>query len=100
MKHELLYSKTRQWKAWPLREGESTLTAIHICHRPRIPCRHVPIERRCIGKHALHPCHRPRIPFGQVLIEVRLATKHTEHLSNRRHVPITDRAVRIAGSVV
>ena len=33
------------------RERESTLTLLHICHRPRIPGRHVLIERRCPIKH-------------------------------------------------
>ena len=30
---------------------ESTLTVKHSCHRPRIPIRHVLIERRCGLKH-------------------------------------------------
>ena len=36
------------------REGEreySSLTHVHICHRPRIPFRHVLIERSCAKKH-------------------------------------------------
>jgi len=33
------------------RGRESTLTACHSCHRPRIPFRHVLIERRCTLKH-------------------------------------------------
>jgi len=35
------------------REGgkASTLTGIHICHRPRIPSGHVLIEHRCAFKH-------------------------------------------------
>ena len=32
-------------------ERESTLTAIHTCHRPRIPGGHVLIEHRCAIKH-------------------------------------------------
>ena len=33
------------------RERESTLTALHSCHRPCIPGGHVLIERRCGLKH-------------------------------------------------
>ena len=33
------------------RKRESTLTASHICHRLRIPFRHVLIEHRCPKKH-------------------------------------------------
>jgi hypothetical protein len=33
------------------REGESTLTLRHHFHRPRIPFRHVLIERPCFIKH-------------------------------------------------
>ena len=52
MKLELSYiQNTQQRMAWPQRGGESTLTAIHICHRPRIPFGHVLIEHRCGHKH-------------------------------------------------
>jgi len=33
------------------RERESTLTAVHRCHGPRIPFGHVLIERICARKH-------------------------------------------------
>jgi hypothetical protein len=33
------------------REGESTLTVCHSCHRPRNPVGHVLIEHRCAIKH-------------------------------------------------
>ena len=52
MKFELSYIKnTQQRKAWPQRGRESALTVTHSCHRPRIPFRHVLIERRCGLKH-------------------------------------------------
>jgi hypothetical protein len=52
MKLELTYiQNTQQWKAWPQRGRESTLTAFHRCHRPRIPGGHTLIERTCFVKH-------------------------------------------------
>ena len=42
------------------REGESTLTAIHSCHRTRIPFGHVLIERRCEHKHCKRGCNKER----------------------------------------
>jgi hypothetical protein len=44
---------TKQRKAWPQkgRERESTLTALHSCHRTRVPDGHVLIERNCVLKH-------------------------------------------------
>ena len=40
-----------QRKAWSQGGRESTLTAPHTCHRPRIPFGHILIERRCLIKH-------------------------------------------------
>jgi hypothetical protein len=52
MKLELSYiQNTQRLKAWPQRGRESTLTVLHLCHRPRIPVGHVWIERRCPSKH-------------------------------------------------
>jgi len=42
------------------RERESTLTAIHSCHRPRIPFGHVLIERRCVSKHCNRGCNKEK----------------------------------------
>ena len=39
------------------RERESSLTATHICHRPRIPFRHVLIELLCGLKHCKRGCN-------------------------------------------
>ena len=61
MKLELSYiQNTQQWKAWPQRGRESTLTARHSCHRPRIPFRHVLIERRCVIKHCKRGCNKEK----------------------------------------
>ena len=61
MKLELSYiQKTQQRKAWPQRGRESTLTVIHICHRPRIPFGHVLIERRCAIKHCKRGCNKEK----------------------------------------
>ena len=47
-----IFNNTPQRKApWQQRGRESTLTGYHSCHRPRIPGRHVLIERRCLIKH-------------------------------------------------
>ena len=52
IKLELSYlQNTQQRKAWPQRGRGSTLTFIHVCHRPRIPFGHVLIERMCFIKH-------------------------------------------------
>jgi len=52
MKLELSFiQNTQQRNAWPQRGRESTLTPIHIFHRPSIPFWHVLIERRCFIKH-------------------------------------------------
>ena len=46
------------------REGEkrekSTLTAVHSCHRPRIPFGYVRIERRCVTKHCKRGCNKEK----------------------------------------
>ena len=42
------------------REGESTLTGIHSCHRRRIPFGHVLIERRCVHKHCKRRCNKEK----------------------------------------
>ena len=42
------------------RGRESTLTARHSCHRPRIPFRHVLIERRCARKHCKRGCNKEK----------------------------------------
>ena len=61
MKLELSYiQNTQQRKAWPQRGRESTLTVLHICHRPRIPFRHVLIERRCGLKHCKRGCNKEK----------------------------------------
>jgi hypothetical protein len=61
MKLELSYiQNTQQRKAWPQRGRESTLTAIHTCHRPRIPFGHVLIERRCVYKHCKRGCRKEK----------------------------------------
>ena len=52
--------KTQQRKAWPQRGRESTLTAFHSCHRPRIPFGHVLIERRCTIKHCKRGCNKEK----------------------------------------
>ena len=61
MKLKLSYiPNTQQRKAWPQRGGESTLTVIHIFHRPRIPFRHVLIELRCEFKHCKRGCNKKK----------------------------------------
>ena len=61
MKFELSYiQNTKQRKAWPQRGGESTLTGMHSCHRPRIPFGHVLIERRCVNKHCKRGCSKEK----------------------------------------
>jgi 3-methyladenine DNA glycosylase AlkC len=61
MKLELSYiQRTQQRKAWPQRDGESTLTASHSCHRPRIPFGHVLIEHRCVLKHCKRGCNKEK----------------------------------------
>jgi hypothetical protein len=40
--------------------GESTLTAFHTCHRPRIPGGHVLVERRCGSKHCKRGCNKEK----------------------------------------
>ena len=63
MKLELSYmyiQNTQQRKAWPQRGRESTLTLIHICHRPRIPFGHVLIEHRCVIKHCTRGCNKEK----------------------------------------
>ena len=50
MKLELSYIKHNNGRRGH-RRGESTLTAIHRCHRTRIPFWYVLIERRCELKH-------------------------------------------------
>jgi hypothetical protein len=47
-------------KAWPQRGRESTLTALHSCHRTRIPFGHVLIERRCLIKHCKRGCNKEK----------------------------------------
>jgi len=63
MKLELSYiQKSQQRKAWPQteRERESTLTPSHICHRPRIPLRHVLVEVGCGSKHCKRGCNKEK----------------------------------------
>ena len=61
MKLELSYiQKTQHRKAWPQRGRESTLTAIHLCHRPRIPFGHVLIELICASKHCKRGCNKEK----------------------------------------
>ena len=61
MKLELSYlQNAQQRKAWPQRGRKSTLTAIHSCHRPRIPVGHVLIERRCVTKHCKRGCNKEK----------------------------------------
>jgi len=43
--------KQKRYRIKNSQERESTLTAIHPCHRRRIPFGHVVIERRCAFKH-------------------------------------------------
>ena len=61
MKLELSYIQTtQQWKAWPQRERESTLTLLHTFHRTRIPFGHVLIERICAKKHCKRGCNEAK----------------------------------------
>jgi hypothetical protein len=55
-----MYSKTQQRKTWSRRGGKSTLTALHNCHRPRIPFGHVVIEHRRPIKHCKRECNKER----------------------------------------
>jgi hypothetical protein len=61
MKLKVSYiQNTQQWKVWPQRGGESTLTLLHFCHSHRIPFGHVLIERKCIKKHCKRGCNQEK----------------------------------------
>ena len=84
MKLELSYiQKTQQRKAWPQREGESTLTACHICHRSRIPFGHVLIELLCSRKHCKRGCNKEKKRPTHHKPQKRVRFKHTTTKENK-----------------
>ena len=87
MKLELSYiQNAQQRKAWPQRGRESTLTAIHSCHRPRIPFGHVLIERRCAIKHCKRGCNKEK-------------KDQTHHTNNNNKVPFQKHKTKITKRV-
>ena len=67
------------------REYMCTLTARHTCHRPRIPFRHVLIERRCLVKHCKRGCNKEQDKINPP----QTTTKGT--VSNTQKIKITKR---------
>jgi len=72
------YSKSQQRKAWPQREGESALTAVHSCHRARLPFGHVLIERRCGLKHCKRECNKEKKAQQQTRYRFKIQNRTTE----------------------
>ena len=60
MKLELLYNQKYTTMEDVALERESTLTAYHLCHRPRLPFGHILIERSCGIIHCKRGCNKEK----------------------------------------